>query len=33
MLLATHIRRAHLPYMLALAGLALVAGLILALFQ
>lgn len=33
MLLATHIRRAHLPYMLALAALALVAGLVLALFQ
>ncbi|MBB4838369.1 hypothetical protein HNP52_001420 [Sphingomonas kyeonggiensis] len=33
MLLATHIRRAHLPYVLGIAGLALAAGIALALFQ
>ncbi len=33
MLLATHTRRAHLPYVLGAAALALAAGLVLALFQ
>lgn len=33
MLLATHVRRAHLPFVLAIAGSALVAGTALALFR